>query len=119
MKSDQGSASEDPVGAFGIMVVRETARVIGVTAIPTPVNESPDDAFFVHAFWQANVQFAQQDATGVMLWVGMQRYDFDSKAQRKFTGDDAIVVTMENSHAFHGVQYMLNFRMLIKPGASS
>ncbi len=116
--SDQVVSSEEPIGALGMMVVRDQARIAGVGSIPTPVTESPDDGFFLHQWMFGGIMFAQQDATGVNIWNGWHRYDFDSKAQRKFTGDDAIVVTLENSSASHGLAFLLAFRMLVKPGVS-
>ncbi len=117
-KSDQLSATEMPIGAMGIVVVREAARVIGVSAVPSPVTDSADDGWFVHQFWQAGIDFVQQDATGVQMGNYWTRFEFDSKAQRKFNADDAIVVVIENSAAAHGLAYAINFRMLVKPGAS-
>ena len=116
--SDQATAPEEPIGALGMMVVTDTARAVGVTAVPTPVTDSFDDRFFLWQSWQAGIMFVQQDATGVQIWNGWTRYDFDSKAQRKFTNTDAIVVTMENSHASDAVEFQLQFRMLLKPGVS-
>ena len=118
VKTDQLVQSEAALGALGMMVVKETARAAGVASIPTPVTESPNDAFFVHQWWQAGMFFNQVDATGVQIGLIWSRYDFDSKAQRKFTEGDAIVVTMENINATFGVVYQLMFRMLIKPGVS-
>ena len=111
---DTQAAVEQPFGALGMMVVREQARVAGVASIPTPVTESPDDGFFVHQWWQAGIHFGTAVAF-TNLW---SRYDFDSKAQRKFTGDDAIVVTLENGNATDAVDFILQFRMLIMPGSS-
>ena len=119
VKSDQATATEAPIGALGMMVVRDAARAIGVTAVPTPVTDSADDGFFVHQFWQGGIDFNQVDASGVQIWNGWHRFDFDSKAQRRFNADDAIVVTMENSAAAHGCAFILNFRMLLKPGTSA
>ena len=119
VKSDQAVATESPIGALGFMVVREQARVVGVTAVPTPTTESFDDGFFVHQFWQAGMSFVQVDATGTIITGNLwKRYDFDSKAQRKFIPDDAFVITMENSHASDGVLYQIGYRLLIKPGVS-
>ncbi len=117
--TDQVVASEDAVGALGMMVVRDAARAAGVASLPTPTTEAEDDAFFVHQWWQSGMNFIQNDATGFQVTGNLwKQYDFDSKAQRKFTPEDAIVVTVENSNASFGCQFMLAFRMLIKPGAS-
>ena len=118
-RSDQVTASEDPIGAFGMMIVKDTARAIGITALPKPATDSPDDDFFLWTPWQASLTFVQQDATGVQIFDRMRRFDFDSKAQRKFTTDDALVVTMENISASAGAAFYTLFRILIKPGASA
>ncbi len=115
VSSDQATADETPFGALGMMVVREQANAAGVASVPTPITEEFDDGFFVHQFWLAGLRFTQQDATGVQIDdQRFTRYDFDSKAQRKVTSDDAIVVTLENASASHGVVYVLKFRMLVK-----
>jgi len=115
VKSDQIAATESPVGAMGMMVVKDTARIAGVAAIPTPATENTDDGWFMHQYWSAGMVFAS--AIGIQnLW---HRYDFDSKAQRKFGDGDSIVVVLENSHATDGVEFQLSFRMLLKVGASA
>ncbi len=107
--SDQIAASEEPFGAIGMMVVREQARAAGIASIPTPITEEFDDGFFVHGYWGGMAQ--QVTAASTRLWY---RYDFDSKAQRKVSPDDAVVVTMENASAADGVLYLMKFRMLFK-----
>ena len=109
VRSDQVSAGEDAFGAIGMMVVREQARLAGVAALPTPTQESFDDGWFLHRYWNASAILATA--------VGMQRaerYDFDSRAQRKVTPDDAIVVTIENASSTAGATFVLQFRMLVK-----
>ena len=118
VRSDQTVATEDPVGALGMMVIREQARVAGIAAIPTPVTESFDDGWFLHIPWMAGMTFNQLDATGVQLANLWHRYEFDSKAQRKVTAENSIAVVMENSHASHAAEFLLSFRMLVKPGVS-
>ena len=107
--SDQGAASENANAALGFMVVREQARAAGIASIPSPITEEFDDGFFVHEFFGAQLQVAS--AAGIQLWPV---HRFDSKAQRKVTPDDAIVVTLENANATDGLQYILKFRMLVK-----
>ncbi len=115
VSSDQEAATEEPVGAFGMMVVREQARAAGIASLPTPVTEAFDDGFFVHIYWQAGMHRVSGVGITGTFW---KRYDFDSKAQRKLTPDDAIVVTMENSHATDGCVFVTGFRMLLKTGVS-
>ena len=110
VSSDQVGAIEEPFGALGFMVVREQARIAGIAAVPTPIAEEPDDGFFVHQFFQGAMI---QSAAG-MAAPGWSTYMFDSKAQRKVSPDDAIVITVENASASHGLFYILKFRMLVK-----
>ena len=107
--TDQEAATEFPFGGLGMMVVREQARAAGIASLPTPIAEEFDDGFFLHQFWGSPITLAS--AVGQLTW---QRWDFDSKAQRKITPDDAIVVTLENASALAGVNYILKFRMLLK-----
>ena len=116
VQSDQVVASEEPFGALGFMVVKDAARVAGVASLPTPITEEFDDGFFVHQFWQAGLTFVQQDASGVTIGNYWSRYDFDSKAMRKITEDDSMVVTLENASADDALNYILKFRMLVKAG---
>ena len=110
VRSDQVAAERDPFGAMGMMIVREQARVIGITALPTPVTNEFDDGFFVFVPWIAGFQFITaagfQDVTKV--------FQFDSRAQRKVSPDDAIVVTLENAAAVGGADLFVKFRMLVK-----
>ena len=109
---DQFAADEQVVGAMGFMVVREQARLIGITAVLTPFTENFDDGFFGHLYWNTSVRFATAAGFDTVGWT---HYPFDFKSQRKVTPDDAIVITMENgATAAFGAEYRLDFRMLIK-----
>ena len=108
--TDQIAANEQPFGAMGMMVVREPARVAGIGSLPTPITDEFDDGFFVYQYW-GNMFELNAGASAV---VHFDRYEFDSKAQRKVNSDDAIVVTLENASALHGAVYVLKFRMLLK-----
>ena len=110
VKSDQSAATEEPFGAMGMMVVTEQARVAGIGSLPTPITEEFDDGFFVHQFWQGGITVGS-DIGVSNVW---HRYEFDSKAQRKVDSDDALVVTLENASASHGVRHILKFRILVK-----
>jgi len=103
--SDQASASEEPFGALGMEVVTEQARVAGVTAIPTPISQEANEQWFL---WEP---FQAYFATGQgVVW---QRYEFDSKAQRKVQEGDAVVVVLENASVV-GLEFIIKFRMLLK-----
>jgi len=94
--SDQAAASEDQSGAFGVMVVKETARAAGVASLPTPITEGANDD------WQTYVPFAGSGSTTVGGGRQGFGYEVDSKAMRKFSNGDAIVVTVEQSTASNG-----------------
>jgi len=110
VKSDQEAATESPLGAFGMAVVRDEAVAIGVTAIPLPETDSDSDAWFLWMPWAYSIV---RSATGLST-DAMARYDFDSKAMRKVDDADTAVVVMQNSAATHGVNFVTLFRMLVK-----
>ena len=110
VKTDQVAATEIPFGALGMSVVSEQARVAGVASIPTPITDEASDLFFVYKAWAASLLLA--DATGVATYV--DRYDFDSRAQRKVQDGEAIVITLENASSVHAIGYVLKYRMLVK-----
>ncbi len=74
--------------------------------MPTPITDEGSELFFVYQAFQTFFATGQ----GV-VW---QRYDFESKAMRKFEDGEAIVVTLENALAAFGLEYLLKFRLLLK-----
>ena len=109
IRSDQVVAVEEPFGALAMAVVTEQARAIGATAVPMPIADEPSSAFFMMQYWQAGAY-----ATTAGVDSPWSRYSFDSKAQRKITNGDAIVVVMENAHTTHQASFILKFRILLK-----
>ncbi len=57
--------------------------------------------------------FVQVSAVGFQN-IAFARFDFDSKAMRKVSESDSIVVTLENANSAHAVDFILQFRMLVK-----
>ncbi len=108
--SDQQVATEAPFGALGMMVVREAARVAGIGSLPTPITDEFDDGFFLHIPIISVLQFS----SALGFTEGGRTFHFDSRAQRKVTPDDAIVVTVENASVSDGFRYVTKFRMLVK-----
>ena len=53
-------------------------------------------------------------ATAIGMNNISQTFEFDSKAMRKVTPDERIVVMIENAAAADGLLFMVAFRMLIK-----
>ena len=98
VRSDQGAASEDQVGAFGMMKINDVALAAGAASIPGPATEASDDGWFV---WQPITQM------GAAATVGAGRlgilYTFDSKAMRTIEEGFGIAIMFENAHATHGL----------------
>jgi len=111
VQSDQLVATEFPFGAIGFAVVSAPAAAIGVTALPTPITDEGSDLFFVWEPWAASI--AVSSAIGLDM-NGLREIKIDSKAMRKVTADEDIVVTLENASATAAVSYILKFRMLLK-----
>ncbi len=110
IKSDQLAATENPYGAYGMAVVSEQARALGVTALPAAMADSGSDLWFVQGLWHAGVSVSTVAGTE-QLW---SRYSFDSRAMRKISDGEGIVFMIENQHATHGARYQLFYRTLFK-----
>ncbi len=93
--SDQSAGIEDVIGAFGMAFVNETARALGVTAIPGPASESLFDGWFVHQLFE----FKHISNTSSPQSMG---FEIDSKAMRKFDSDLGLVFMVENNSASNG-----------------
>ncbi len=75
IESDQESAAERFFGAYGRMVVRDSASGVGITAVPTPGTDTDADWYT----WQGLI--ARQDfVTGVGFDQYNRQYTIDSKA---------------------------------------
>ena len=106
--TDQRSADEHPNGAFGAVVVKETAVAIGVTAVPTPIAE-PNAEYWVYQGLDANFAFT----TGTGYRNIQVHFPIDSKAMRKVNVDDDIAFVMENRSAV-GSELGVEGRFLLK-----
>ncbi len=104
--SDQTGASEEQIGAFGMILVTDSAFAIGVTAMPDPVTDGNDDGWFVYQ------GFSQQSAL-VTAGRGSFSYTIDSKAKRIMGGvGKTLVLMISNAHATQGLQFALQIRFL-------
>ena len=114
--SDQVTLDEQPFGALGVMVVREAARAIGVTALVRPYDEAFDSGWMLHQYWRVSCHVSgsptQEGSLIGSTWF--THYELDIKSMRKVQSSDAIVVVIENASSSHGAQYLLDFRMLVK-----
>ena len=108
VQSDQVIAQEFQIGAFGMILVTDTALGIGLSAIPGPADDGGDDGWFVH---QAIVQqsFSASQPNPVV-------YDIDSKAMRKTEDGYSIAIMVENSAlaGAGGFQICTSVRLLAK-----
>ncbi len=97
------------VGAFGMCVVSAEAVVAGITAIPTPFTDADWGGWFVWRSFSRRVEF--NDATGVNLDAAWH-FEIDSKAMRKITPNDVIVLIAESQGGAFTISTPV--RMLIK-----
>ena len=108
IKSDQAAAIETQVGAWGMAVVTQQAAAIGITAVPTPITDLGSESFFLHQLVMAH----HQEITDRAEPVGV--FATDSKAMRKVTESDTMVITIEASTAGQGFDMILGGRFLLK-----
>ena len=111
VQSDQLAAQEEPFGAIGIAIVSDQAVAIGVTAIPTPYTDAVSDLWMLHEFWSAPMTFGV-DARGIAKID--QLLVLDSKAMRRISEDETLIVVVENGSAAAGAEYRLDLRILAK-----
>jgi len=106
ISSDQPSAAEEQVGAFGMMKVNDLALAAGAASIPGPVTDNSDDAWFV---WQP---FCQKSAAAAGGGIVSVQYEFDSKAMRTIEEGFGIAVMVENAHGAHAMNVQLSMSLL-------
>jgi len=112
IESDQSAASEFQLGAVGMAVVTEQAVAAGVGSVPTPVTDDDSDEFFLHQWCMNSFVFA--DATGFDDQAG-KVYEVDSKAMRKVSDSDNVIVVAEvDPVTGGGINMSIAGRLLIK-----
>ncbi len=111
--SDQAIATEIYGVGIGIAVVSDQASAIGITAMPTPITDLGSDLFFLHQLMWGSFFFAS--AVGVDASNG-RIHQIDSKAMRKVTEDEDVVITLDTASATvgSGAQVEVMGRMLLK-----
>ncbi len=99
--SDQQTATEQPQGSYGRIVVTENASAIGATAIPDPSSTDADvDAdWFVHQECIDRFIFG----SGVGFIEGGHQYVVDSKAMRKVGKNDDVVAMFSETGGVGGL----------------
>ena len=91
--SDQVAASEVQHGAFGMIVVTDTALAAGAASIPGPVTDIADDGWFVHVPFVN--QFSLLSSVGFEGNSSTSRY-FDFKSKRIVHDGQSIAIMVEN-----------------------
>ena len=77
-------------GALGFGVVTAAAAAAGVASIPTPMTEAAWDGWFLHQFFNVH-----RGLDGNADGSAQKSFLLDSKAMRKVTEDDRVVVVAE------------------------
>ena len=113
--SDQSAADEVQVGGLGLTFVSETAQAAGVASLPGPITQFGWEGWL---WYQMFAQLGTRNTGGgtITRLSGGQVYEVDSKAMRKFTSDQSLVLVAENSHAAMGLVVMVQLRILVKAG---
>ena len=96
------------VGAYGLAVVTDRAFAAGAASIPGPFTDAGWDGWFVWGSFGYTIEFL--DATGSMLTTATQIVD--SKAMRKITDDETIVLVAESQVGAFEISMPL--RLLVK-----
>ena len=102
------SADLDIVGAFGLAVVSAQALAAGAGSISGPFDDAGWDGWFVWGSFNYHLDFS--DETSKRLTV--QEYEVDSKAMRKISDNEAIVLMAESANG--ALQISMPLRMLLK-----
>ena len=113
--SDQTVNDERPMGAFGMCVVSNEAFAAGVASMPGPFTDADSDLWFVHQFMFA--AFEQSGTVDGFESAAGQSYAINSKAMRKVTDDERVVMILENGHASQGAVAYVAVRLLGSPAA--
>ena len=109
-RSDQSTTDEFQIGAYGIAVVSEQAATVGIAAVPHPDTDASWDGWMYHTYFCSRFEFL----SGVGVLADMvHTIVIDNKAMRKITGDDRLVLVVENSSGT-GIQVLDQVRILSK-----
>ena len=115
VRSDQITAIETPFGAFGRIIVTDTAAALGITAIPDPsgTNGDPEADWYQWSSWATSFFIDINGTDGIGVMNNGYQYILDSKAMRKVGPDDNAVSVATNDTAV-GVNIITQGRILIQ-----
>jgi len=109
--SDQEAVTEGVNAAFGIGVVSEQAATVGITAVPHPGTDAAWDGWMYHTYMATIARIvtaASVDFNAVVQHV------IDSKAARKVSENDRLVIVVENMSSSTGMLMSNSERLLSK-----
>ncbi len=109
--SDQVAADEDQQVAYGGIVVSDEAVAVGITAVPTPVEQDSSSWLFYDMAFQ---RFEQQSAVGIQPNMIPQRYVVDSKSMRKVEEGQDLIDIIQNGSSAEGANVVMYTKTLIK-----
>ena len=104
--TDNSAASEEQIGAFGMILVTDAALAVGVTAMPGPVTDADDDG------WMLYVPFSQTIAIGAAGVIESKQYSFDFRGKRIVRGGVNMAIMIENAHATNAFDASVMLRLL-------
>ncbi len=87
------------VGAIGMGIVSADAFAAGVASIPGPYDDGDWGGWFV---WRT-FAFRQEAVTAASVYVSSQTMEIDSKAMRKVTPNEVLVVVGESQIGAFGI----------------
>jgi len=109
-----GVALDGFFGAHGICQVTDEALAVGITAVPTPLDDSDWDGWMWHTFFDVRSPTATF-ADGVNAGSVISRIEIDNKAMRKVPiGMNLIGVTEVTESGTATCELQAQTRMLVK-----
>ncbi len=97
-------------GAFGVCVVSDQAFAAGVASVPDPWDEAFWGGWYVWQPFSFRMEFS--DTTGLLLPANVS-FEVDSKAMRKITEDETIVmIAASQTGAFNISMHLRTLLML-------
>ena len=94
-------------GAFGVCIVSDEALAAGAASIPRPFDDAAWGGWYVWQSFAYRLEF--NDATGLLLPAGVS-YQVDSKAMRKVSANESVVLMCESQSG--ALQVAMHLRTL-------
>ncbi len=98
----------DVIGAYGMCIVSDNAAGIGITAVPLPFDDAAWGGWFVWRSFSMRYEFT----SGVDARFTMQSEEVDSKAMRKVSTDETILIVAQSQVGAFDISAPL--RLLLK-----